>query len=64
MLFLYAAPFSFAYLRLSTGTGALILFGSVQMTMMAGALLAGERPTRTQWSGLTLAVVVNSAPDG
>ena len=57
MLFLYAAPFSFAYLRLSTGTGALILFGSVQMTMMAGALLAGERPTRTQWSGLTLAVV-------
>ncbi len=57
MLFLYAASFSFAYLKLSTGTGALILFGLVQVTMMAGALLSGERPTRIQWSGLILAVV-------
>ena len=32
MLFLYAASFSFAYLTLTTGTGALILFGSVQLT--------------------------------
>ena len=57
LLFLYAAPFSFAYLRLSTGTGALILFGLVQVTMMAGALLSEERPTRIQWSGLALAVM-------
>ena len=56
MLFLYAAPFSFAYLGLSTGTGALILFGFVQMTMIMGALLAGERPTRFQWLGLLLAL--------
>ncbi len=33
-LFAYAAPFSFAYLRLSAGTGALILFGAVQATMI------------------------------
>src|SRR5690242_7416937 len=33
-LFAYAAPFSFAYLRLTTGTGALILFGTVQATMI------------------------------
>ncbi len=57
VLFLYAAPFSFAYVRLSTATGALILFGLVQMTMIGGGLLAGERPTRIQWLGLTLAIV-------
>ena len=56
MLFLYAAPFSFAYLGLSTGTGALILFGFVQMTMIVGALLSGERPTPLQWLGLLLAL--------
>jgi drug/metabolite transporter (DMT)-like permease len=55
MLFLYAVPFSFAYTRLSTGTGALILFGCVQMTMMIAALLSGERPHPLQWFGLTLA---------
>ena len=41
VLFLYAAPFSFAYLRLSTGTGALILFGLVQVTMMAVSRSSG-----------------------
>ena len=56
MLFLYAVPFSFAYTRLSTGTGALILFGCVQMTMMISALLSGERPHSLQWFGLTLAL--------
>jgi drug/metabolite transporter (DMT)-like permease len=35
----------------------LILFGLVQVTMMAGALLLGERPTAAQWLGLSLAVV-------
>src|SRR5262245_34826626 len=44
MLSLYAVPFSFAYTRLTTGTGALILFGSVQVTMWAVAVWSGERP--------------------
>jgi drug/metabolite transporter (DMT)-like permease len=57
MLFLYAAPFSFAYVGLTTATGALILFGLVQVTMIAGALLLGERPTAAQWLGLSLAFV-------
>lgn len=55
-LFLYAIPFSFAYVWLPTGTGALILFGAVQVTMMLGALAGGERPRARQWAGLVLAV--------
>ena len=57
VLALYAVPFSFAYVGLSTGTGALILFGCVQATMMAGALRSGERPVASQWMGLGLALV-------
>jgi len=45
MLFLYAATFSFAYINLTTGTGALILFAAVQITMIAVGLYGGERPT-------------------
>lgn len=56
MLFLYAVPFSFAYTRLSTGTGALILFGCVQLTMLIAALWIGERPNPLQWLGLLVAV--------
>ncbi len=55
MLFSYAVPFSFAYLSLSTGTGALILFGMVQVTMILAALGSGERPHAWQWAGLLLA---------
>jgi len=55
MLFSYAVPFSFAYLSLSTGTGALILFGMVQVTMILAALGSGERPHAWQWVGLLLA---------
>jgi drug/metabolite transporter (DMT)-like permease len=55
LLFLYAVPFSFAYLGLSAGTGALILFGSVQLTMMIAALRSGERPRPLQWLGIGLA---------
>jgi len=55
-LFLYAAPFSFAYVSLSTGTGALILFGAVQTTMILIGLLDGERPRPAQWAGLALAL--------
>jgi len=43
MLFLYAVTFSFAYISLNTGTGALILFGSVQATMVIFAVCKGER---------------------
>jgi drug/metabolite transporter (DMT)-like permease len=56
MLFLYAACFSFAYISLATGIGALILFGMVQATMIAGALMAGDRPTVAEWLGWLLAV--------
>lgn len=56
LLFLYAAAFSFAYTRLSTGTGALILFGSVQATMLVAALGSGERPHPLEWAGLALAL--------
>ena len=56
MLFLYAVPFSFAYTRLNTGTGALVLFGCVQLTMMIAALWSGERPHPLQWLGLSLAL--------
>ncbi|HEX8459410.1 MAG TPA: DMT family transporter [Pyrinomonadaceae bacterium] len=56
LLFLYAAAFSFAYTELTTGTGALVLFGSVQATMLAAALRSGERPHLFEWAGLLLAL--------
>jgi drug/metabolite transporter (DMT)-like permease len=56
LLFAYAAPFSFAYLRLPAGTGALILFGAVQATMLGWGLRSGERPHAWEWTGLALAV--------
>ena len=56
-LFVYMALFSFAYLSLSAGTGALILFGAVQLTMFVAALRGGERFALISWGGLTLAVV-------
>ena len=55
-LFLYAAPFSYAYLSLPTGTGALILFAAVQVTMILAGLLGGERPQPREWVGLVLAL--------
>jgi Predicted permease, DMT superfamily len=54
-LFAYAICFSFAYLGLTTGTGALILFGSVQMTMIGFALVRGESPLPIEWVGLLAA---------
>ena len=56
LLFLYAAPFSFAYVTLSTGTGALILFGSVQVSMILVGLLSDERPFVLEWLGLLAAL--------
>lgn len=52
----YALSFSLAYLGLATGTGALLLFGAVQATMLAAALWHGERLDVTQWAGVTLAI--------
>jgi drug/metabolite transporter (DMT)-like permease len=56
MLWAYVACFSFAYLSLAAGTGALILFGAVQLTMFGAGLRAGERFTTSAWSGMALAV--------
>jgi drug/metabolite transporter (DMT)-like permease len=56
MLWAYVACFSFAYLTLAAGTGALILFGAVQLTMFGVGLHAGERFTPTAWVGLALAL--------
>jgi drug/metabolite transporter (DMT)-like permease len=57
LLVLYAAPFALAYNTLSTGTGALVLFGCVQATMMLAALRGGERPSWLEWTGLAAAIV-------
>lgn len=54
-LFVYAAGFSFAYVKLTAGTGALLLFGAVQATMISVGVLRGERLTAVQGSGLLLA---------
>ena len=54
-LFIYGIAFSFAYLGLSAGTGALILFGAVQITMIGAGLIKRERLSALGWSGLVLA---------
>jgi drug/metabolite transporter (DMT)-like permease len=56
MLFLYAITFSFAYVSLSICTGALILFGAVQATMILAGLARGERPELLEWAGLIVAL--------
>ncbi|MBD1846586.1 DMT family transporter [Cyanobacteria bacterium FACHB-63] len=56
-LFTYAICFSIAYTSLSTGTGALLLFGSVQITMISYGLWTGERLQSPQILGLILALV-------
>jgi len=65
MLFAYVAFFSFAYLSLAAGTGALILFGAVQLTMIAAGWRAGESFGALGWLGFALAaggLVVLVAP--
>jgi drug/metabolite transporter (DMT)-like permease len=52
----YAVGFSLAYVRIAAGTGALILFGAVQVTMIASALARREHLSARQWSGLALAL--------
>lgn len=55
LLFGYVVPFSYAYLRIGAGMGALILFGTVQLTMIGWGLLHGERPRVGEWLGLIVA---------
>ncbi|MEP7038527.1 MAG: DMT family transporter, partial [Acidobacteriota bacterium] len=55
-LFAYAICFSFAYVSLTTATGALILFGCVQTTMILAALASGEKPKILEWLGLFFAL--------
>lgn len=55
-LFGYAAAFSFAYVRLSAATGALLLFGAVQATMIGIGLWRGERFGQLQLGGFGLAL--------
>lgn len=55
-LFAYAICFSVAYVTLTAATGALILFGAVQTTILIGAIGAGERPRAREWCGLAVAM--------
>jgi drug/metabolite transporter (DMT)-like permease len=55
MLFAYAICFSYAYITLSAGTGALILFGCVQGTMIALGMFSGARPGAFEWLGWSAA---------
>lgn len=55
-LFAYAAAFSYAYVDLAAATGALLLFGAVQVTMIGSGLLAGERLHGSQQLGLLSAL--------
>ena len=54
-LLAYAVAFSVAYLMLNAGAGALILFASVQVGMLAWALRLGDRPGGLEWLGLAVA---------
>lgn len=55
-LFGYAVAFSVAYLSLTAATGALLLFGAVQVTMISWSLVTGARLTPRQWIGFMLAM--------
>ena len=55
-LFVYAASFSFAYMTVPTGAGALLLFGAVQATMLGAGLWVGERMSTGQWGGFAVAL--------
>ena len=56
-LFAYALGFSLAYRHVGAGTGALLVFAAVQITMLGGGLLAGERPRAREWIGLGLSLL-------
>jgi len=54
-LFLYAVTFSFGYLSLDTGTGALVLFGAVQITMIMLSVFSGKKLHYSEWLGVGIA---------
>jgi len=54
-LFTYAIAFSLAYRRITAGTGALLLFAAVQLTMIGAGWRRGERPRALEWAGLAAA---------
>jgi drug/metabolite transporter (DMT)-like permease len=54
-LFIYAAPFSFGYVRIGAAAGALLLFGAVQLSMIGWGIATGERPRAPTWIGLAVA---------
>jgi drug/metabolite transporter (DMT)-like permease len=56
-LFVYAAGFSFAYVGLSAGTGALLLFGAVQATMILWGFRRGERLDAAEIAGILIALI-------
>lgn len=56
MLFLYAAAFSYAYVSLDAGIGALIVFGVVQITMITSSIISGYRLSTIEWIGIILAL--------
>ena len=53
----YLLGFSFAYLTMDAGVGALILFGGVQVTMFAGAVWEGEQVPRRRWTGMFVSLL-------
>jgi drug/metabolite transporter (DMT)-like permease len=55
-LFAYAACFSFSYVRIDAGVGALVLFAVTQATMIGWGLVRGERPGPLEWCGIALAL--------
>jgi len=55
-LFVYAAAFSLAYVRIGAGVGALLLFAAVQVSMVGWSAARGVRPTPRQGLGITLAL--------
>ena len=56
-LFAYAALFAWAYVRVPAGVGALVLFGCVQLTLVAAAARAGQRPRGRAAAGIALAML-------
>jgi drug/metabolite transporter (DMT)-like permease len=56
VLFLYAAAFSLAYVRIGAGVGALLLFAAVQVTMLGWSVAHGARPRPVQWVGVAMAL--------
>jgi drug/metabolite transporter (DMT)-like permease len=55
LLFLYAVCFSYAYVSLETGVGALIAFASVQITMITHGIIKGRSLSRAEWIGVLMA---------